>query len=263
MQDKEFDKIFKQKFEDFEVEPSSTVWGDIVEKLDGKKRIRSILPWLSIAATLLIVVTGGLLFLNKGEQAGAPRKGNKLIPSRVKPAVIVQKQEVSTKRANPLFSAKLVQIVQVTKVTVPVSRHQQQTVASPNLAIARKETIPVNVTPADVVDHEPMNNNQPIIAALANPASTKVQTTLPDVQLAPKVLATEVQDISALTASAEGHKPEKKHGIRNMGGLINAIVARLDKRDNKLIEFSDGDEDDDNGTVVTGVNLGLIKIKKQ
>jgi hypothetical protein len=52
-----------------------------------------------------------------------------------------------------------------------------------------------------------------------------------------------------------------KKPARGLGGLINKIVAAVDKREDKLIEFTDADNDE--GARVTGVNLGFIKIKKQ
>ncbi len=50
-----------------------------------------------------------------------------------------------------------------------------------------------------------------------------------------------------------------KHKIHNLAGLLNAVVAKVDKRDDKIIVFGESDDDDSN---VTGVNLGIIKIKK-
>ena len=50
--------------------------------------------------------------------------------------------------------------------------------------------------------------------------------------------------------------------FRSFGGLINAVVGKIDKRKDKVIEFND-DDDDDDGATVTGVNLGIIKIKKE
>ncbi|NNU34327.1 hypothetical protein HK413_09520 [Mucilaginibacter sp. S1162] len=44
MQDKEFDKIFNTKFEDFEVEPSAMVWDNIAGELDGKKLNQLLCP---------------------------------------------------------------------------------------------------------------------------------------------------------------------------------------------------------------------------
>jgi hypothetical protein len=258
MQDKEFDQIFNQKFENFEEEPSPMVWDKIAGKLDGKKSTRSIMPWLSIAATVLVIATAGVLFLRKGDEAGTQKKKNKLIASRVKPAVTVKEDIDVSKQTDPARTAKPVQLAKVIAPVAPAHQHN-------NIASTQNVAIPVNVTPADILDHEPLISNQPIIATITNPASTKIQATLPDVQLAPKVADTESRDGKAIMASAEKQdiEPVKKRGIHSFGGLINAVVAKIDKRDDKLIEFSDGDGDDDNSTTVTGVNLGLIKIKKQ
>jgi hypothetical protein len=52
---------------------------------------------------------------------------------------------------------------------------------------------------------------------------------------------------------------QRKHGIRNFGDIVNLVVAKVDKRKDKVIEFSDDDED---GSSITGINLGVIKVKK-
>jgi hypothetical protein len=261
MQDKEFDQIFNQKFQNFEEEPSPMVWDNIAGKLDGKKSTRSIMPWLSIAATVLVIVTAGVLFLKNGNEAGVPKIERKPIASRVKPTVTTKEERGGIKQADPVPTAQPATVAKLTKVIAPIAAARQHT----NIASTKNVDIAVNVTPADILDHEPLISNQPIIATITNPASAKIQATLPDVQLAPKIADTESRDGKAITASAERQnaEPVKKRGIHSFGGLINAVVAKIDKRDDKLIEFSDGDGDDDNSTTVTGVNLGLIKIKKQ
>jgi hypothetical protein len=54
--------------------------------------------------------------------------------------------------------------------------------------------------------------------------------------------------------------PVKKRAS-GLGGLINTIVAAVDKREDKLIEFTDANNDE--GSRVTALNLGIFKIKKQ
>jgi hypothetical protein len=54
--------------------------------------------------------------------------------------------------------------------------------------------------------------------------------------------------------------PVKKRRIRSLGDLINVVVSKVDKRKDKIIEFSNTDDDE---ATITGVNLGIIKIKKQ
>jgi hypothetical protein len=40
---------------------------------------------------------------------------------------------------------------------------------------------------------------------------------------------------------------------------VNLVVAKVDKRKDKLIQFSDSDDD---GSVITAVHLGALKIKR-
>jgi hypothetical protein len=54
---------------------------------------------------------------------------------------------------------------------------------------------------------------------------------------------------------AEQTSPRQK--IRSLGDLVNRVVAKVDPREEKIIQFTDNDE----GTEVSGINLGLIKFK--
>jgi hypothetical protein len=248
MQDKEFDRIFNEKFEDFEIEPSAMVWDNIAGELDGKKAKVVMMPWLSIAATALVLLGAGMFFLQKGETTTNQPKQNKLTASHVEtPATVTSAQPVEA------------------IVTEPAN-NVASTVNHPHNVIPSVNNTPVqvtNTTDAGITQTEPVkNDNQPLIASVIDPASTHVSTaTVPDVTLTPRVLDATPQFVKPVIASQPA-TPVKKRGIHNLGGLINALVAKVDKREDKLIEFSDSD-DDDTGSDLTGVNLGLIKIKKQ
>jgi hypothetical protein len=41
---------------------------------------------------------------------------------------------------------------------------------------------------------------------------------------------------------------------------LNVVIAAVDKRKDKVIEFSNTDGDESS---ITGINLGIIKIKKE
>ncbi|MBC7399710.1 MAG: hypothetical protein H7289_07170 [Mucilaginibacter sp.] len=253
MQDKEFDKIFNEKFESFEVEPSAMVWDNITEELDGKKTKVVAMPWLSIAASVLVLLTVGVLFLQKNKPAANQPKENKLVANHVEtPVTITPAQPVET------VIAKSVDNV------ASITHHQHN-----NIAPIETTTTPVNNTSEPVVKAtEPVKTNtQPqLIAAVTDLASTHVSTTatVPDVKLAPGIIDVAAQVEKPVMASVikETTAPVKKRGVHSLGGLINVLIAKVDKRDDKIIEFSDSD-DDDNGSDLTGVNLGLIKIKKQ
>src|SRR5215217_1118500 len=65
MQDKEFDQLFNSKLKDFEVEPAPMVWDNIAAELDGKKESkRSLVPYLGVAASVIVLVAASVLFFN-------------------------------------------------------------------------------------------------------------------------------------------------------------------------------------------------------
>lgn len=248
MQDKEFDKIFNNNFEDFEVEPSAMVWDNIAGELDGKKAKPTIMPWLSIAATVLVVLTAGILFVQKSKSTGDQPKENKLVAAHVEPAkAITPVQSVETVMAKPADNV------------ASTVKHHDNVIPSVN----NNTSATVNTAGPIVKQPELAKNDNPqLIAAVIDPASTHVSTaTVPDVMLTPRVLDATPQ-VERPVIAAQPATSVKKRGIHSLGGLVNAIVAKVDKREDKLIEFSDSD-DDDNGSDLTGINLGLIKIKKQ
>ena len=81
--------------------------------------------------------------------------------------------------------------------------------------------------------------------------------------VAPQQMVTQDQSksqvIAQVPATEQTSKPVKKHGIRNFGDMVNLVIAKVDKRKDKVIEFSDTDD----GDSITGINLGVIKIKKE
>jgi len=252
MQDKEFDQIFNSKFEDFEVESSAMVWDNIAGELDGKKGKRAIIPYLSIAATILVLLTAGILFMQKGNTPAQKTDKTKLTANHIEPV----KPEINEAETQSAVVAKPIDRV------AAIAKHQ-----TVNTLPVNKITVPVNTkVDNNVKEPEPAKpDNQQLIAVVTAPTSTIVKATVSDVQLTPKTLDVVAPiERPAVMASAEKQNaaPVKKHGIRSLGGLINVLVAKVDKREDKIIEFSDSD-DDDTESNVTGVNLGVIKIKRQ
>jgi len=109
--------------------------------------------------------------------------------------------------------------------------------------------------------------NEPLIAAVPAQEVITLRPAVPavDIPLTPTALAMEQPVINdrqpaAVNARVPDKAAGKKRGISGLGGLINAIVAKVDKREDKLVEFT---ESNDDGALLSGVNLGLLKIKKQ
>ena len=78
---------------------------------------------------------------------------------------------------------------------------------------------------------------------------------LPGTALKPDKLAS--QDVT--DTKLDSTLVKRRHKIHNFGDLVNLVVDKLDKREDKVIQFAD---DEDGDSHLTGVNLGIVRIKK-
>lgn len=259
MQDKEFDDLFRSKLGDFEVQPSAEVWQNIDAELNDKKK-KSIFPILSIAASVLILLTAGILFI--------PKKGvvkhNKPDTNRV---VKANPSAVKPENSNPVNSSET-EREQLAAVEAPVktTTKADQPEIKTN-AVEQKEQANISITKTEIVSHE----DQPIIASAGTPkqieivkqepialteATSKENKTVVD----NSAISLPAQPVLAANQPAKTAKPAvKKRGIRNFGDIVNLVVAKVDKRKDKLIQFSDADDDE---SVISAVHLGALKIKR-
>lgn len=249
MQDKEIDQLFRSEFDNFEVEPSAAVWGNVTVQLDKKKRLLK--TYLSVAASLLVLLSGGLYFVSqindntKKPVQVAVVKNNKSVKATIAPEAVsvkiaqpeVQKAIAANKtvsRKQKIKRVKQQAVLPVAPVLVLAEPDQQLAQASHRSAEAIKFVVPDKATPilekTDAPEDMPFKTNtlaaQPVTAA--------------------KTMAV---------------TPAKKHRIRNLGDLINVVVSKVDKRKDKLIEFSSTKDEDE--SIISGLNLGFIKIKKE
>ncbi|PJJ83915.1 hypothetical protein CLV57_0910 [Mucilaginibacter auburnensis] len=257
MQDKEFDQLFNSKLNDFEIEPSPMVWKNIVEELDGKKEPkRSLMPYLSIAASVIILAAASVLFFNRDVKKDDD-----------KPLKLV-------KETKPVKSSV------VNSDSAPVNRAVEDDNSLKQMAVVLTESKPQFIKPkvtkkvneeVSATDVTEVEKSEPLLAAanVETATSPVLKPVVPtnDIPLSTSLLAVNgVQPISekhpVVSANApDSNKPVIKKRARGLGGLINTIVAAVDKREDKLIEFTDADNDE--GTKITAVNLGIFKIKKQ
>ncbi len=254
MQDKEFDQLFNSKLSDFEIEPSAEVWQNINRELNGKKAKRSIIPYLSIAASVIVLASVSLWFFNQ-HQEKTKQHPVKLV-KRVKPfnpqpgvnesgapAGIVKDRlaevidaGIKTKTGSGLNKPQIIeQMPQETTIALPEAIVEKP---APVLAVAPAQRAPVL---------------QPAVPANDVPLSTGL--------LADNSVEYIEKSVDAVKDAPVTEKPAVKKRAHGLGGLINTIIAAVDKREDKLIEFTDAN--DDEGSTVTGVNLGIFKIKKQ
>jgi hypothetical protein len=261
MQDNEFDKLFRSKLDDFEMEPSAKVWPGITWELGDGKRRKSLIPLLGIAASIIVLVTAGILFIPAKTHVISKHPVNHEIAKtnqKVNPVIITKGdvkhdvQKLNTEkngapkpvnRMAKLSPVKAGQVtpfentVQVIKKEQPIKKEEQNTLASVPQKPDVKEVVPGNETTLSIkqapVEETTGFTAKPILASNPLPVVDKQSATTPV-------------------------KP--KHRIRSLGDLINVVVAKVDKRKDKIIEFTATDDGDE--STLTGVNLGIIKIKK-
>ncbi|HEX3385959.1 MAG TPA: hypothetical protein VHS53_12255 [Mucilaginibacter sp.] len=254
MQDNEFDGLFRNKLNGFESEPSEKVWPRINTEL-GKKKI-AILPWLSVAASITVLVSAWILFIPKAQKAGHN-------------------------------SEHIVKVMPKISVTKPAEQVVLNTPVKHEEAISQAQKIntkeykrPITAVPAPVTPDETLVKNerakpveQPeLIASVVPPKTEPVKQGVVPGSETQLIAKQNVNTDSAMNAkpaliakAPTALKPEtqavKKHGIRNFGELVNLVVARVDKRKDKAVEFTD--DDDGDGSTLTAVNIGPVKIGKE
>lgn len=250
MQDNELDDLFRSKLGGLEVEPAAHVWANIHAELGGKKK-KSWVPMLNIAATVLVLITAGTWFL-----LNEPIKIRHKQVTRIK----------VTPKVTENVKVSELQTIKPVIAEVPAAQHTPQNIASVSYATRVKhEATPVSVTAVvENVDEAATQSATQVLAVVQN--KPVLHAVVPEMSLTgadeneEQVLVKPINVAAPVVMIAhETEKKVKKRGIHSLGGLINAVIAKVDKREDKLIEFTESDEDEAN---VTGINLGLIKIKK-
>jgi hypothetical protein len=266
MRDKEFDDLFSSKLDNFEVEPAAQVWQNIDAALDGKKKKGTLSALLAIAASVIILIGAALLLMPKKETSySGQHKNEKLAHNQAQPAKV--KPEKNTPRIT--LQPKAEQLADAKVPAKPAERaHRAKKIETPaapskadNQLIAKKEAEKRQAVKADEQpllaaapgEHNEVNNTgrQPEQGLVIKESA---DVAIPAIDSQQPVLAS-VQP----PAFKENKTVAKRRGIHNFGDLVNLVVAKVDKRSDKLVVFSNTDDDE---STITAFHLGAIKIKR-
>jgi hypothetical protein len=267
MQNNEMDKLFRSKLEGLEIEPSARVWENISDKLGAPVKRRNLIPFLRVAASVVLLISAGLLLLPKKQISVTATKHGLAHASVVKPAGKVKAERTNQKPGVSPF-AQVNTLAQVVKPGIKKPK-QAATALFPSQQVTQIATVTIGAKPLiGPVEQSPLTNDKPLIAnntnrkpvntAVVPDAATPIAIKQTDV---PPVAANKQSDVLAAVNTPDNDlkpTPPKKRKIHGLGSLLNAVVGVVDKRQDKIIEFADTDE----GDTVTGINLGLIKVKK-
>ncbi len=234
MSDKDLDQLFKQRFDAFETEPAATVWNGIAHQLDGKKAKKKGYPvfWMA-AASIVIVISAGLWFYRPVEVIKLQGKADT--------EMAVNKPEEALLKPRDNVSSAVIE-----KVNVLLPAKQELAQAKP--IEIKKNQAPAHQENADKRDEQLIAKNNAIV-------SVKQDTKILSQHNVQPALVAKADDSDFRTPDQD--TPPKR--IRSIGGLLNFVIAQVDKREDKIIEFKDGDE----GSEVSGINLGLVQFKSK
>lgn len=150
---KDLDRLFQEKFKDFEVAPPDFVWENIQEKLRENKKTRVVPLWYRLSGVAALLVLGGLLatlLFNDTEN-----------PAVNAPAVVIEKN--TTTPADAVNAAPDTKITPV-NATGPASPSNDgaNTSDNANTAVASSDEIPATISGSGSTAGSP--------ASLATPA---------------------------------------------------------------------------------------------
>src|SRR6185312_4076323 len=230
MQDKNIDEIFRSRLDAFEVEPSAGVWPRIAGEISSTKRPASGISYLGVAATVIILLSAGIFFIpQKAKKRGEQRIVSNVAKTATNSA-IAKSEHVLTGKIN----------VTALKAASTAFRHNK-----------KRNPVPAENSNPQIETPNLTKTDQPEIASVLQRQQEAITPAVPDIttQLTvkqsliattnfinkPGIVSAQLPAIGM--ENAEPIKP--KHGIHRLGGLINAVVAKVDKRRDKIIEFTD------------------------
>ncbi|MXV50756.1 hypothetical protein GS399_07205 [Pedobacter sp. HMF7647] len=257
LQDKDLDKLFQNRFKDFEIEPSEGLFDKIAGELDGKKKKKTFFVWWMAAASVVLVLGVGLFFACH-PNGKTSQKIVRLKPA-VKPSVKDEKLPVE-KVAVANESVENQEAIKDKSASNKANVPKQSFIASAKQKPLKKDyekpTLPARPDSQRVVERETLvakSETRKISPETQNVSKPEIEA--PEIKKEEPVLASLLKEDA--DDSAQTDKSKRK--IRSMGDIINFVVSKVDKRQEKLIHFSNNDE----GTELTGVNLGFVKFKSK
>jgi len=251
MQDKEFDQLFKDKFDDAQIEPSANLWANIEAELAPKRKRAFPVYWMA-AAVVLITLTAALLVFNKEDKVQLQGRTADV----VKPSAIAD-GEVGDTLVDQVKPIAQDNTPAEEGILVATSPAKSSLVAEDKKAVQTPDQNSVKnnlavMQPNQVIAH--LTTKEPIVK--------ESPVELPKAKVDPaEVIVIASADVPVVTGDEVINENDMadKRGIRNMGDLINFVVDKVDKREDKLIRF---DTDDDNSSLI-GINIGMIRFSKK
>ena len=235
--DKDLDTLIKQRFENFETEPPAELWSKIDTSLTGSKTRNKIKSFYWVSAASIVIIFSAALYFYKPLEVIKLRAKN-------------ESREILVNKPDPAKEFKEVKNIQAEKIKVLT----KNTLPNTNQTVYK---IPANNSGSEIKENRNLKRPE-VSEVLIADNQEKFKNTIPliaDSNTAEPVLLVS-QPLETVTEIAADIPKQK---IKSVGSLINFVISRVDKREDKIIEFKDGKE----GSAVSVINLGLIKFKSR
>jgi len=239
MSDEEIDEMFRQKLQSYEDTPSALVWKNISKELQPKTQVKNNTSriWMA-AASVILCALFVLIFL-----PGKP-------PVRLQASQVAEPKPIELSEA-PKFKTKklhepkgIMFLERLASMRTESDRHVKD-------YKERGKAISENI--AHMAHTQQTEIQAPgITAAIRHAEEPKVLTTEE-----PGVEKTSPIPVLALAQQEPEEPTVHREKIKSLGDLVNFVVRQVDPRKEKIIEFTNHDE----GSSVSSINLGLLKIK--
>lgn len=261
IQDKEFDQLFRDRFEGAETEPSANLWENIETQLGSKPKRVFPVYWLA-AALCAVAVTAGLLFRKpeKGITSVAQtavsehRSANGRIAVKEKPLAVID----PVVRVSDSLSVDAVRPSSARVKPASARKILAFTKVSGGVSVSGKATADVHASETK----KDLTAMQPLVL-IVHPENRVVSVKQKKEQLPESVKETPEELMLASAAkneTADDHETREKHrGIRNIGDLVNYVVNKLDRREEKMLKFETNDDE----SSLIGINIGMIRFSRK
>lgn len=249
--DNELDKLFQKNFVDLDIEPANTTWDNISDQLDGQKRAKKNFPsaWMA-AAGVVIVLSAGLWLFRPVEVIklhGLVQNTEEVVSEPLISGSDEQDANtlVKDKQASD-FIDMLPKLSKVSKMKSSEIKNQE------NIHVPTEKEEINSFVVQERVTRVPIELKAKVVLPELNSFDKNVELIVDDQVLAKSDYITE--DIQP---EEQVYNTQRK--IKSIGSLVNFVIAKVDRRENKIIEFKDGDE----GSELAGLNLGIVKYRNR
>ncbi|MET1057479.1 MAG: hypothetical protein ABWY16_19350 [Pedobacter sp.] len=245
IQDNEFDQSFRDRFDEAEIEAPAHLWDKIETQLIVKPR--RIFPVYWLAAAIGIVALSVGFFISNADHS---ERSHRMAVVKTKPAVAVAVPAVQSTISSHSHGSAVKNLQHSKRFSALTAVAVEKKVQSPDvLSESAKESTD---SKKDLADLQPLALNAHLYAREVTIKQQKLSLPLSgDIVLANNAEGPATGD----GVMNENENRTANRGIRNMGDLINYVVDKVDKSDEKIIQFK---TEDDNSSLVA-LNIGIIR----